>query len=119
MRISDWSADVCSSDLVDVGDRVDRRERHDRPQREVKGSRGSGRPAHDGQGLGEVALGDVDRGHERDVRSDSGQGAITKGPADAVDLSGQRLRYEQHDAEALTRSEEHTSELQSLMRISY
>src|SRR3546814_1242850 len=79
MRISDWSSDVCSSDLARA------------------------RPRHG-------------RGRRRSVRSppqdgcDSGRRPAWKGPAcrTAGRIPGGRRR-----------SEEHTSELQSLMRISY
>src|SRR3546814_1460686 len=93
MRISDWSSDVCSSDLV----------------------------AQLGAGL--VGGGDdlgllfavaverllVDRHHS------------LEGPGELLDL-GDRLALHgrrHHRRRRLARSEEHTSELQSLMRISY
>src|SRR3546814_1720741 len=77
MRISDWSSDVCSSDLAARG-----------------GGRGNARA---GRGLGAGA------GRHRSVGRDAAR------DGDDRTLSGPcRLR-----------SEEHTSELQSLMRISY
>src|SRR3546814_3118945 len=82
MRISDWSSDVCSSDLEG--------------------------------GFGQIILGRdclqhrvvepfLERHHRRGIAR---KGAVGKG----VDL---------RDRKAAGRSEEHTSELQSLMRISY
>src|SRR3546814_7499326 len=95
MRISDWSSDVCSSDLVDVRD-------HAVAQR-PDGFNRIGRLAH--HQLGVVA----DRLH----------------PLHAVQrLDRHHRRFVEHDAapphiDHGVRSEEHTSELQSLMRISY
>src|SRR3546814_2633238 len=86
MRISDWSSDVCSSDLTRHG-------RH-------RGRAGERRPSlsrplvERHPGLSAQAL--VAR---------SGARIVDDGPGDAFG--------------AETRSEEHTSELQSLMRISY
>src|SRR3546814_5407004 len=80
MRISDWSSDVCSSDLV-----------HQRGQ------------------------------HRRDVAVAVGR---IQGLSDAEDRHLARRRRDPLSDRAfpcrrLARSEEHTSELQSLMRISY
>src|SRR3546814_3017000 len=107
MRISDWSSDVCSSDL-----------RHDLAR--------SGRDGHvvDAAAPGPGPL----LGHRDQA---------VAGPArpQEVDVGALRQRHlvvgvagiaegavgegEQHAAVADPRSEEHTSELQSLMRISY
>src|SRR3546814_7034426 len=88
MRISDWSSDVCSSDLHAVPRAFDP---GGRPRLWGRGARGG--PA------------DRDR-HRRRPRGD-GPGRRPRG-------EGRRL------VSALgERSEEHTSELQSLMRISY
>src|SRR3546814_6180183 len=97
MRISDWSSDVCSSDLL--------RDRGDRP-------------GHAG-GAAEVAV------EPGDVGIDLGLGRLERGERRAVALDrlaplvGQALRVELQVRRRGTRSEEHTSELQSLMRISY
>src|SRR3546814_7344330 len=104
MRISDWSSDVCSSDLEGFA------------------------RAH---AVGEGNEGDSDGQSERGVLGDqsleTGRHVIELGARDAgrdVDHQGHVLRV----ADDLTdagrvvhgvRSEEHTSELQSLMRISY
>src|SRR3546814_8045460 len=96
MRISDWSSDVCSSDL-DAGDR--QRAEHHRP------------------------IGDRDRFpqiaviahvlfvvHRMDDRtSPEEQQCLEEGVREQVE----------HRGAIGARSEEHTSELQSLMRISY
>src|SRR3546814_5824412 len=72
LRISDWSSDVCSSDLF-LGDRLQRREGDRQP----------------------------------------GFAAQIAHPLQLVPLALQVARHFEH------RSEEHTSELRSLMRISY
>src|SRR3546814_6199836 len=89
MRISDWSSDVCSSDLAwPVAYRV-------------------GRGAEQ-QGLDEAAL-----PHHR-----AGVALVVVGVAagEAGELAAQRVVVR---VVGEVRSEEHTSELQSLMRISY
>src|SRR3546814_7511644 len=92
MRISDWSSDVCSSDLLWRGcqDRLVRRST--RPLRQVRGQAGD-------------------------------QHANLRGCHDRYggwDGSGRLSPDLPHDVWQLPlRSEEHTSELQSLMRISY
>src|SRR3546814_5303850 len=111
MRLSDWSSDVCSADLVEVLSRSPRPERrracavpHRRRDGDLRpvgvrrlqcrpqGSQGrEGSQAGEGAGQGR---GQVSRSHPRGARS-------------------QGVR------QAEQRSEEHTSELQSLMRISY
>src|SRR3546814_9544567 len=116
MRISDWSSDVCSSDLEESGvlaaiqlaeDRlvharkrsVDlRRNRALRliPKAPLLGTK---------EGDAVIPMQRVDQGH-----------GFAQGPMG----HGGRLRRRGKDfGEHLPRSEEHTSELQSLMRISY
>src|SRR3546814_2970569 len=115
MRISDWSSDVCSSDLArpDVGD-----------------CRGGA-----GDGGDEVEAGERERdreqrvtGREQEEEAHHRAGdavrnrlAVVVGEEHAVGLEQAMdlrvsSRIEHLEAE---RSEEHTSELQSLMRISY
>src|SRR3546814_4243869 len=127
MRISDWSSDVCSSDLgiVDVliaGHRVlaeQRDGRHDLARLAVAalhhvelfpgGLHRPSRLAVDRLDGGDRAAGDVaDRGDAR-------------ARGDAVHMHGASTAHRHATAEfgAGQRSEEHTSELQSLMRISY
>src|SRR3546814_6703504 len=114
MRISDWSSDVCSSDLhVDAGVLPLHRPRlpHD-ADAELLGL----------QALGERLVGRVDAG--------AGLAALQQqllarlqvvdratGGEGGGDQSVLVLNVD--DAELAARSEEHTSELQSLMRISY
>src|SRR3546814_2685224 len=86
MRISDWSSDVCSSDLG-----------FDRP------------------------IANIGRGDRHQRRMDGAAGARHHDATESAD------RQQHHKAApqardrgwAIGRSEEHTSELQSLMRISY
>src|SRR3546814_4657856 len=89
MRISDWSSDVCSSDLTD-------RFSHQRDR-----AKELTRTAWSAPGF------ERERRSRPAVRA-TGAGRRTTPPARA---SGSRDRQR--------RSEEHTSELQSLMRISY
>src|SRR3546814_7377569 len=101
MRISDWSSDVCSSDLV------------------------SGPALH----IANEAL--ADRAWKRDMRERLRQDAarldaLLAAAGIAVAGGTSLFRYVQSpDAQTIfhvlgrNRSEEHTSELQSLMRISY
>src|SRR3546814_6327649 len=94
MRISDWSSDVCSSDLIDPGIR---------------------------QAVRELATHDA---YDALLREDPAIAARLK-PADrtriarALEVSRSTGRSILTWREDRTRSEEHTSELQSLMRISY
>src|SRR3546814_4057178 len=101
MRISDWNSDVCSSDLL-AGDGED----------EV------------GVGVRKLCL------HGALARAAAKQAAIHEGLQRAVDLvavagrgvekgidAGGHVR--QREVGGDQRSEEHTSDLQSLMRISY
>src|SRR3546814_4093717 len=98
MRMSDWSSEVCSSDLVCTG----RAGRHHRRVRSLEA----------------VADGDLAR-DQVDQRRRNEEGGQAAGPAlmhgDGAFVDG----LEAADAGADHRSEEHTSELQSLMRISY
>src|SRR3546814_2356509 len=103
MRISDWSADVCSSDL-------DRR----------SGGRTGGRGRRHGHA-------DLDRSRERSAmaRALRREDSRTRG-TDAPGRRLYRVRLPDRHARlrgagdaARVRSEEHTSELQSLMRNSY
>src|SRR3546814_1834234 len=87
MRISDWSSDVCSSDL---------RVRDQQPLRPRAPDPGAARPA-------------------RMARSRAGGRFGVPGRLDA---RGAGRLLQRHQPRA-ARSEEHTSELQSLMRISY
>src|SRR3546814_4995436 len=106
MRISDWSSDVCSSDL----------------------HRGREVPRRDGGAHADRLLGDDDalaaHGRRNGVAIDAlaflGEPLDERGGVgDLASRFGQGLALlGGHDARQV-RSEEHTSELQSLMRISY
>src|SRR3546814_8076306 len=107
MRISDWSSDVCSSDLV----RRRCADRHDREGRgEVRGVRGHANVGPAGRCATRYG------GHEpcERMRRDFAENALIEA-----------LRVRAMDKRLLAilvcpaRSEEHTSDLQSLMRISY
>src|SRR3546814_3163158 len=95
MRISDWSSDVCSSDLLC--------QRRDRPALQ------EGRRAAEAQ--------------ECRAQAGARRGATTHRRRAACDAdnagSRARVRAAYHLGPDVRRSEEHTSELQSLMRISY
>src|SRR3546814_8943279 len=101
MRISDWSSDVCSSDLGDLDCLLDALlERHR-----------VGAGGHVAQAVA----------HHRPGQDGGGGGAVT---GDVVGLLRDLLDELRADLlvgvlELDLRSEEHTSELQSLMRISY
>src|SRR3546814_2785380 len=105
MRISDWSSDVCSSDLRGAGD--------------GEGSVEVGQVAVD-DGQGGVQVG-------QDGVEVAGVGLDERGQrADRVAAGAQRCgqlvaagHEEVEDGAGAVRSEEHTSELRSLMRISY
>src|SRR3546814_1392982 len=105
MRISDWSSDVCSSDLASR--HVVQRERvAGLPRDVVVGARG-------------IAA-DAERAHPRSLRV-----VQRKAAAEHVHATDPRAhqrilrRAEVRGSAGVGRSEEHTSELQSLMRISY
>src|SRR3546814_6057727 len=104
MRISDWSSDVCSSDLGD-------------PQRSLSGRHAPSGHLHV---LSDLRRGATGRLLCRRLPSHRcrGEGARIERERLDGDLPG---RAEDPGPEALRsgRSEEHTSELQSLMRISY
>src|SRR3546814_1008740 len=91
MRISDWSSDVCSSDLRAVGD-TDQRAIGDRGVRV--------------EDVLDLARIDVLATADDDILG-------------AIDDEAETLVIDPRDIAGAHRSEEHTSELQSLMRISY
>src|SRR3546814_5023879 len=101
MRISDWSSDVCSSDLVPwPGDLVCAEGRY------LEGDAETGIEKRAAIFIG-PEFGTVSR-------PDLVQAAREAGDADFDVLVTCAFNYD-----ARSRSEEHTSELQSLMRISY
>src|SRR3546814_2958900 len=93
MRISDWSSDVCSSDLLRAEPAGDGRHRRPVfPPGQARHAQESGVTSHD-----------------------AAQWLSLFHPA----ASPVRQGSAEHPARSAQRSEEHTSELQSLMRISY
>src|SRR3546814_3616839 len=126
MRISDWSSDVCSSDLVALGER-----------RELAAAQIVLVPAIEAfdLGLAEVRIeglrltldltgegplfGSLQKAIDG-LAGESGEGAETSGAGTPESRGLPSLpKVVLADAEATLRSEEHTSEVQSLMRISY
>src|SRR3546814_1912808 len=111
MRISDWSSDVCSSDLLAPAEALG----HDEAGcREVEGLGGTL--------LSQSAQASGDQGHHPGRVADVMQPvAVQRDRAGQVRLhrQGRQHRVEKVPPACPIRSEEHTSELQSLMRISY
>src|SRR3546814_7203099 len=132
MRISDWSSDVCSSDLItevaeDAAGQIARR-RQQRPARseafqriglDLRRRHGQRRDLHElalGNEVGETVAGQP--------VADALPGRRGRGirRLEGIDLDlGAQLDVEagMRGIDGQMRSEEHTSELQSLMRISY
>src|SRR3546814_2706389 len=113
MRISDWSSDVCSSDLevlLSIEQAVVE-------YRGKPGLFGAGAPKRVIDGV-DIA---VRSGEIVALVGASGSGKTTLGRAalGLKELAGGMVRFDGVDIAAMDRSEEHTSELQSLMRISY
>src|SRR3546814_8895492 len=99
MRISDWSSDVCSSDLAwNTWNTV-----------LTKNSMPSSRPC------GKAAYTGGSRFHANSLPIDETVGNRTETASDILPQLHPILADDRPDA----RSDEHTSELQSLMRISY
>src|SRR3546814_3015603 len=118
MRISDWSSDVCSSYLATIGalqDRGLRRELRQRLDRTFC-------PAH-GIMLECMAKTEEEEQQRAFRPSTQGRRARRGNEHQRVDLEALELqildRFADGEPTAEARSEEHTSELQSLMRISY
>src|SRR3546814_2086017 len=104
MRISDWSSDVCSSDLSD-------------PRQRGRSCRRTGKAVRHDQADGHPELYPAAIGNRRGI-------AQTPKPlAEAADRRGMGRSFRKTPSPLVAmrqgRSEEHTSELQSLMRISY
>src|SRR3546814_1769910 len=112
MRISDWSSDVCSSDLQPFADHA---------------LRFAAGMAVD---QGRIDVGGIDHAPAAidEAVENREAGLLVRRPAEHIAAGHQRRGFEIGGAEAAERghrsiswlrSEEHTSELQSLMRISY
>src|SRR3546814_5046900 len=125
MRISDWSSDVCSSDLVPRGAASDPRVKFvDYEEAQVYRIVGTFRTAtqivlSEDETIQHVALGDTVSwevavaGHILFLKPRE-----RAGPTNLIVTTSRGGTLRSYAFE-LTRSEEHTSELQSLMRISY
>src|SRR3546814_9976467 len=120
MRMSDWSSDVCSSDLQKSGADGDQRAGGEATARGGKHKADDDLQRTDRRHLhvGDDAFHLVHHDHRRRV--------LERGVGDGIedDAGGDELGQadaRQHLAKVALadRSEEHTSELQSLMRISY
>src|SRR3546814_6072565 len=115
MRISDWSSDVCSSDLAAAGgcavgpDFV--RPGADPAQMPLQPKEGQPRQA--------LSADPVPREWWRLLNDPLLDALVARAWDGNLDLQAAAARVEQSRARAGVRSEEHTSELQSLMRISY
>src|SRR3546814_8234270 len=107
MRISDWSSDVCSSDLgALVGVIVEDDEVADAFVIEAN-------PAVIGVDIGGVEIA------VREMCQQPGDAVLDQVDAGRFDRFEEARGESQRDDIAAPRSEEHTSELQSLLRISY
>src|SRR3546814_3357380 len=108
MRISDWSSDVCSSDLIPAV----AREAFETLGLRIEAQHRVGAEVGDPDLVGLV---DIDRVRTR----------LVAGEFPGLPVAGRRFvaaelaRTPFADPQPSVRSEEHTSELQSLMRISY
>src|SRR3546814_8598678 len=129
MRISDWSADVCSSDLSAASCSCLTPTRSKR-QKQRGASRAHPHPPPRLKHSGAGSSGTFSRKREKGLSSPSyGTGlkriAVPAGATGRRALPGFRDRKGPNENPAAVRrhragrSEEHTSELQSLMRISY
>src|SRR3546814_5508962 len=167
MRISDWSSDVCSSDLVDrgrehiglqhhpgaaarrrvvdgamlVGREVANLHRRARPCPALERAAGHAVPQRAGEHVGVKGQGDGGEGHDGTLRDMMCQIPPTKRANRLIGTAMMAARRSSRpwsstwgahvharsggatrqtaNAMSRIRSEEHTSELQSLMRISY
>src|SRR3546814_10259054 len=118
MRISDWSSYVVSSDLMTdtptptptFRPEIAKRPNVDLPKAVVQASAGSSAPRSEGSPEAKVLL--IGRDISLNGKITACDKVIVEGKVEA-DLTDSRF------VEIAERSDEHTSELQSLMRISY
>src|SRR3546814_5058951 len=114
MRISDWSSDVCSSDL---------HARRALPCASTHGSEAMADTDEQRNGVGRRQAEDAVRTLLRWAGDDPAREGLLDTPKRVVDAYGDWFSGYADDPreylERTFRSEEHTSELQSLMRISY
>src|SRR3546814_2065583 len=109
MRISDWSSDVCSSDLARRGRPQGKCHRKQTALRSARGLRPGALRKLRVKGCGKSAPRARQRGRHGKPHSEQ----------DQVGTAGRSFGTEATRVFAPPRSEAHTSELQSLMRISY
>src|SRR3546814_9836509 len=130
MRISDWSSDVCSSDLQRTGARERAKKKGDGdPSPSSRSAAADGRPGGHPPALFSGARRRLLQGIDRHVSAAAalgleGNGALGLGEEGVVlaeaDVAARvELGAALAHQDVAGRSEEHTSELQSLMRISY
>src|SRR3546814_10116184 len=106
MRISDWSSDVCSSDLGDVNNKIP-----------LSWERSCPNDPPSASGRGKIGLQYLEQPRRALAAADAHRDDDIFRPAPfALD---RRVAGHPRPRHAIGRSEEHTSELQSLMRISY
>src|SRR3546814_6335755 len=110
MRISDWSSDVCSSDLL-LGGRAGRGSSVIRLPRPEPGTLATSAAAA-------ISQGNVTLQHRRENAASITRRSPTYSSSSSKSASRSAL-MSSSAKRAPSRSEEHTSELQSLMRISY
>src|SRR3546814_4267210 len=113
MRISDWSSDVCSSDRQPFADALGTLSRWEHLPRAITPSEGSLAIP-----VARLLADEARRLRQRGEERLGSEADLTE----RIGVSRQVLRQAVQMLEArgvLIRSEEHTSELQSLMRISY
>src|SRR3546814_6340382 len=118
MRISDWSSDVCSSDLVAYDDAAELRHVDEAlgVHREAEAAGAEAGAGMDLAGAADLAIGQRNVGADHRAVADDHRRpdhAVGLDPAAAADLGAGADHHARAD---LARSEEHTSELQSLMR---
>src|SRR3546814_8990098 len=110
MRISDWSSDVCSSDLHNIQIFYARHHLLERGKTVLRLQDNAGGP---GVAKPPQALQECTR-----TAAESRIGSLTDDNRDAQPTRGEQ-NHHNHIGQKGNRSEEHTSELQSLMRNSY
>src|SRR3546814_1464276 len=124
MRISDWSSDVCSSDLRADGHRGRLADPPPGPRpgrRGGGGGRGSGTAPPAGGAVGSTGKGATGSHAAALSRARASRRIHQRGAAQPPRVARLFRRPAHRDLEhhQASSSEEHTSELQSLMRISY
>src|SRR3546814_2965596 len=121
MRISDWSSDVCSSDLLED---VERSEGEDIGLRVFSGRRSATVSSSDMSEealakLAERALAMAREAPEDEYAGLAPEEMLLRKKPGGLELADRNDPEPQELKDRALRSEEHTSELQSLMRISY